>query len=550
VIVPVILSGGSGTRLWPLSREHSPKQFLSLAGSYSLFQRALERAALISDRASIIVCNEEHRFLVAEQLRQMNTQGRIMLEPVGRNTAPAIALAAFQALRDSGAGDVDSRLRGNDETKTGAGEKNSGNGEKNRGSGEAPVLLVLAADHVIKDTAAFQKAAAALLPEVQAGKFGTLGIVPTEVATGYGYIKAGSMDSRLRGNDKLGDEAGLYTVEQFVEKPDMTTAQAYFDEGAALSGSYKWLWNSGMFMVRADRYLEELKRFSPEIYMACEAAMANTQSDFDFVRVDAETFKTCPDDSIDYAVMEPLCSLDNGAQGNGSQAGEPQVVVAPLDAGWSDVGSWAALWDIAEKCDNGNAIINMKGHAGKGTGDTILEDTRNSLISTSDRLVTTLGVDDLVIVDTKDALLVAHKDKVQDVKKIVAEIKARGGQQHRQYREVYRPWGIYDSIGSGVTSSGKQYQVKRITVKPGAKLSVQMHHHRAEHWVVVSGTAKVTNGDNTFLVTENESTFIPIGQIHALENPGKVELEMIEVQSGSYLGEDDIVRLEDKYGRA
>ncbi len=527
MIVPVILSGGSGTRLWPLSREHSPKQFLSLAGSNSLFQRALERAALISDRASIIVCNEKHRFLVAEQLRQMNTQGRIILEPMGRNTAPAIALAAFQALRDSGAGDVDSRLRGNDEKKSGAGEKNSGNGDKNSGSGEAPVLLVLAADHVIKDTAAFQKAAA-LLPEVQAGKFGTLGIVPTEAATGYGYIKAGN------------ESAGLYAVEQFVEKPDAATAQAYFDEGAALSGSYKWLWNSGMFMVRADRYLEELKRFSPEMYAACEAAMANTESDFDFVRVDAEAFKACPDDSIDYAVMEPLCALE----------GEPQVVVAPLDAGWSDVGSWSALWDIAEKCDNGNAIINMKGYAGKGTGDTILNDSRNSLISTCDRLVTTLGVDDLVIVDTMDALLVAHKDKVQDVKKIVAEIKARGGQQHHQHREVYRPWGIYNSIGSGVTSSGKQYQVKRITVKPGAKLSVQMHHHRAEHWVVVSGTAKVTNGDDTFLVTENESTFIPIGQIHALENPGKVELEMIEVQSGSYLGEDDIVRLEDKYGRA
>ena len=357
----------------------------------------------------------------------------------------------------------------------------------------------------------------ALLPAVQAGKFGTLGIVPTEAATGYGYIKAGTENS------------GLFAVEQFVEKPDAETAQGYLD-----SGSYYW--NSGMFMVRADRYLEELKRFSPEMYAACETAMANTQSDFDFVRVDAEAFKACPDDSIDYAVMEPLCSQDDG-----SQAGEPQVVVAPLDAGWSDVGSWSALWDIAEKCEHGNAVL----HAGKGTGDTILNDSRNSLISTSDRLVTTLGVDDLIIVDTKDALLIAHKDKVQDVKKIVAEIKARGGQQHHQHREVYRPWGVYDSI-----DNGERYQVKRITVKPGAKLSVQMHHHRAEHWVVVSGTAKVTNGDKMFLVTENESTFIPIGQIHALENPGKVELEMIEVQSGSYLGEDDIVRFEDKYGRA
>jgi mannose-1-phosphate guanylyltransferase len=488
-LIPVIMAGGSGTRLWPLSRTAFPKQFLSLGYDMTMLQQTVARLDGLSglnDAAPIVITNEEHRFLVAEQLRQMDVQGSILLEPVGRNTAPAIALAAFQALKDNT-------------------------------SGEAPVLLVLAADHVIKDTAAFQKAAMALLPAVQAGKFGTLGIVPTEAATGYGYIKAGVENS------------GLFAVEQFVEKPDAETAQEYLD-----SGSYYW--NSGMFMVRADRYLEELKRFSPEMYAACEAAMANTQSDFDFVRVDAEAFKACPDDSIDYAVMEPLCSLDNG-----SQSGEPQVVVAPLEAGWSDVGSWSALWEIAEKCEHGNAVL----HAGKGTGDTILNDTRNSLVSTSDRLVTTLGVDDLIIVDTKDALLIAHKDKVQDVKKIVAEIKARGGQQHHQHREVYRPWGIYDSI-----DNGERYQVKRITVKPGAKLSVQMHHHRAEHWVVVSGTAKVTNGDDTFLVTENESTYIPIGQIHALENPGKVELEMIEVQSGSYLGEDDIVRFEDKYGRA
>ena len=501
-IIPVIMAGGSGTRLWPLSRERFPKQFLSIAGEQSLFQQAVLRGGLFSTCPPIVVTNEEHRFLVAEQLRQLNVQGSILLEPVGRNTAPAIALAAFQAMKDNT-------------------------------SGEAPVLLVLAADHVIKDTAAFQKAAMALLPAVQAGKFGTLGIVPTEAATGYGYIKAGA------------ESAGLLAVEQFVEKPDAETAQSYFDEGAALSGSYKWFWNSGMFMIRADRYLEELKRFSPDMFAACEAAMANTQQDLDFIRVDKEAFVKCPDDSIDYAVMEPLCSQDNG-----SLEGEPQVVVAPLEAGWSDVGSWSALWEIAEKCENGNSIFNLGGHAGAGKAETILEDTRNSLISTSDRMVTTLGVDDLVIVDTKDALLVAHRDKVQDVKKIVAQIKAQGGTQHQLHREVYRPWGRYDSIDFGVTSSGERYQVKRITVKPGAKLSVQMHHHRAEHWVVVSGSAKVTNGDKTFLVTENESTFIPIGQIHALENPGKVELEMIEVQSGSYLGEDDIVRFEDKYGRA
>lgn len=501
-LIPVIMAGGSGTRLWPLSRTAFPKQFLSLGYDQTMLQQTVARldglssVSGLNDAAPIIITNEDHRFLVAEQLRQMNRDASILLEPVGRNTAPAIALAAFQAMKDNT-------------------------------SGEAPVLLVLAADHVIKDTAAFQKAAAALLPAVQAGKFGTLGIVPTEAATGYGYIKAGT------------ESAGLFAVEQFVEKPDAETAQGYLDSG-------KYYWNSGMFMIRADRYLEELKRFSPEMFAACEAAMANTQQDLDFIRVDKEAFVKCPDDSIDYAVMEPLCSQDNGSQDNGSQnsgskAGEPQVVVAPLEAGWSDVGSWSALWEIAEKCEHGNSVL----HAGAGKGETILEDTRNSLISTSDRMVTTLGVDDLVIVDTKDALLVAHRDKVQDVKKIVAQIKAQGGTQHQLHREVYRPWGRYDSI-----DNGERYQVKRITVKPGAKLSVQMHHHRAEHWVVVSGTAQVTNGDETFLVTENESTFIPIGQVHALENPGKVELEMIEVQSGSYLGEDDIVRFEDKYGRA
>ena len=491
-LIPVIMAGGSGTRLWPLSRTAFPKQFLSLGYDQTMLQQTVARldglssVSGLNDAAPIIITNEDHRFLVAEQLRQMNRDASILLEPVGRNTAPAIALAAFQAMKDNT-------------------------------SGEAPVLLVLAADHVIKDTAAFQKAAAALLPAVQAGKFGTLGIVPTEAATGYGYIKAGT------------ESAGLFAVEQFVEKPDAETAQGYLDSG-------KYYWNSGMFMIRADRYLEELKRFSPEMFAACEAAMANTQQDLDFIRVDKEAFVKCPDDSIDYAVMEPLCSQDNG-----SLEGEPQVVVASLEAGWSDVGSWSALWEIADKCENGNSVL----HAGAGKAETILEDTRNSLISTSDRMVTTLGVDDLVIVDTKDALLVAHRDKVQDVKKIVAQIKAQGGTQHQLHREVYRPWGRYDSI-----DNGERYQVKRITVKPGAKLSVQMHHHRAEHWVVVSGTAQVTNGDETFLVTENESTFIPIGQVHALENPGKVELEMIEVQSGSYLGEDDIVRFEDKYGRA
>ncbi|KZZ06685.1 mannose-1-phosphate guanylyltransferase/mannose-6-phosphate isomerase [Oleibacter sp. HI0075] len=487
-MIPVIMAGGSGTRLWPLSRTAFPKQFLSLGYDETMLQQTVSRLEGLNTTDPIIITNENHRFLVAEQLRQMGQNASILLEPVGRNTAPAIALAAFQALGDN----------------------------KNDPS-VAPILLILAADHVIKDTAAFQAAVNKLEPAVRDGKFGTLGIVPTEPATGYGYIKAGA------------EASGLFTVEQFVEKPDAETAQSYLDAQC-------YYWNSGMFMIRADRYLEELKRHQPAMYAACEAAMANTEQDYDFVRIDKEAFIACPDDSIDYAIMEPLTAEPLTADSANSQ-----VVVAPLDAGWSDVGSWSALWDIADKCEDGNSVL----HAGKGEGETILKDTRNSLISTSDRLVSTLGVDDLVIVDTKDALLVAHRDKVQDVKKIVAQIKEQGGGQHEFHREVYRPWGRYDSI-----DNGERYQVKRITVKPGAKLSVQMHHHRAEHWIVVSGTASVTNGDKTFLVTENESTYIPIGQVHCLENPGKVDLEMIEVQSGSYLGEDDIVRFKDVYGRA
>ncbi len=503
-MIPVIMAGGFGTRLWPLSRTAFPKQFLSLGYDQTMLQQTVARMDGLSAAAPMIITNENHRFLVAEQLRQMGRDGSIILEPVGRNTAPAIALAAFEAM-------VDSRLRGND--------------------GDAPILLVLAADHVIQDTAAFQKAVKALEPAVRAGKFGTLGVVPTEPATGFGYIKAGA------------ESSGLFAVEQFVEKPDAATARRYLDENAALGGeslARKWYWNSGMFMIRADRYLEELKRLSPEMYAACEAAMADTQSDMDFIRINAEAFEQCPDDSIDYAIMEPLT-----AKPLSTSEGEPQVVVAPLEAGWSDVGSWAALWDITDKCDNGNAVL----HAGKGEGDTILKDTRNSLISTSDRLISTLGVDDLVIVDTKDALLIADKSKVQNVKDVVSVLKELGLPHHEFHRELYRPWGVCDSIDPTLNDSHQGYKVKRLTVRPGAKLSLQMHHHRAEHWIVVSGTAKVTNGENTIVLAENESTYIPIGQTHCLENPGTVDLEIIEVQSGSYLGEDDIVRFEDKYGR-
>jgi mannose-1-phosphate guanylyltransferase len=478
MIIPVIMAGGSGTRLWPLSRTAFPKQFIALTSSLTMLQETAARLNGLSNAAPMVICNEEHRFLVAEQMRQQNLHPSILLEPVGRNTAPAIALAAIKAVADAKASSYQ----------------------------EAPVLLVLAADHVIEDVEAFQQCVKTLLPQVQAGKFGTLGIVPTEAATGYGYIKAD-------GN----------SVTEFVEKPDAETAAKYVADG--------YLWNSGMFLICADRYLEELNNCRADIYDACVKSMANTQQDLDFVRIDKAAFEACPDESVDYAVMEPL-------------AARGEVIVAPLDAGWNDVGSWSALWEIADKDEQGNVV------AGQDKENFILQGSTNcyaygSSHEGSGKLITTLDVDNLVIVDTPDALLVANKDKVQDIKKIVAQIKESGRTQHHQHRKVYRPWGIYDSI-----DNGERYQVKRITVKPGAKLSVQMHHHRAEHWIVVSGTAKVTNGDKTFLVTENESTYIPIGQVHALENPGVLPLEMIEVQSGSYLGEDDIVRFEDKYGRA
>ena len=487
MITPVIMAGGSGTRLWPLSRTAFPKQFIALTSQLTMLQETAARlnglcSSPQDQAAPMVICNEEHRFLVAEQMRQQKLNPSILLEPLGRNTAPAIALAAIKAIE----------------------------------SDKDAVLLVLAADHVIEDVNAFQQCVTTLLPEVQAGKFGTLGIVPTEAATGYGYIKAAVSTSTSQGD-------ATQVVSEFVEKPDAETAAKYVADG--------YLWNSGMFLIRADRYLEELKNFRADIYDACIKSMATTQQDLDFVRIDQAAFETCPDESVDYAVMEPL-------------AAKGEVIVAPLDAGWNDVGSWSALWEIADKDEQGNVV------AGQNEDEFILHNSQNCFVYGSsnegtNKMIATLGVENLVIVDTPDALLVANKDKVQDIKKIVAQIKESGRTQHHQHRQVYRPWGIYDSI-----DNGERYQVKRITVKPGAKLSVQMHHHRAEHWIVVSGTAKVTNGENTFLVTENESTYIPIGQVHALENPGVLPLEMIEVQSGSYLGEDDIVRFEDKYGRA
>ena len=461
-ICPVIMAGGSGTRLWPLSRAAHPKQFLRLHGEDTMLQATVKRLSGLDIQASITICNEEHRFFVAEQLREIDKLGSIILEPVGRNTAPAIALAALTVKDD-------------------------------------PLLLVLAADHVMQDEAAFREAVIRAIPLAEAGKLVTFGIVPSAPHTGYGYIK--------RGKD-IGEG---FEVDSFVEKPSSDVAQDYFSSG-------DYYWNSGMFLFRASNYLEELKKFRPDILEQCQGSVMDVKTDLDFLRIDKDMFESCPAESVDYAVMEKTS----------------HAVVVPMDAGWSDIGSWSSLWDISEKDSEGNSTH----------GDVILHNTRNSYVRSDNKLVAVIGVDDLVVVSTKDALMVAHKDSVQDVKMITESLKIQARSEWQLSREVYRPWGKYDSI-----DSGERYQAKRITVKPGAKLSVQMHHHRAEHWVVVSGTARVTNGDKTFLLSENESTYIPVGVVHALENPGKVELELIEVQSGSYLGEDDIVRFEDRYGR-
>ncbi|MBZ5876638.1 mannose-1-phosphate guanylyltransferase/mannose-6-phosphate isomerase [Chromohalobacter israelensis] len=465
-IHPVIMAGGMGSRLWPLSRELHPKQFLPFADEKSMLQATLGRLDGITEAQPILICNEEHRFLAAEQVRQIGKTPSILLEPEGRNTAPAIALAALHALERE----------------------------------ENPVLLILAADHLIQNVDAFHQVIEDALPLAQEGKLVTFGIVPTHAETGYGYIQKGSA---------LG--AHGFEVARFIEKPDLPTAESYL-------ANEDFFWNSGMFLFRAIRYIEELEQYAPEILSSCRLAMDEGVHDLDFLRVDKKAFAACPENSIDYAVMEKTES----------------AAMVSLDAGWSDIGSWSALWDVSDKNTDGNVLY----------GDVLAEDTSHTLVKAEHRLVATLGVDNLVVVETKDAVLVANKDKVQDVKKIVALLKQSGRNEQLNHREVYRPWGVYDSV-----DHGHRYQVKRIMVKPGAKLSVQMHHHRAEHWVVVSGTAKVTNGEKTYLVTENESTFIPVGQVHALENPGVVPLELVEIQSGSYLGEDDIVRFDDRYGR-
>ena len=467
-ITPIIMAGGSGSRLWPLSRQLRPKQFLDLLGDKSLLQQTLARLNGLDVAPPIVISNEEHRFLAAEQLRASGVQdASLLLEPEGRNTAPAITLGALQALKSGKASDT--------------------------------LLLVLAADHVIQDVDAFHKVVISATALAREGHLVTFGIVPTRAEIGYGYIQKGSA---------LGEG---FEVARFVEKPDKDVATGYFESG-------DYLWNSGMFLMRADRYLEALRTHAPDILTACEKAMEGASNDLDFVRVNKASFAACPNDSIDYAVMEK----------------DKHVAVVPLQAGWSDIGSWSALWDVSPKDAQGNVT----------KGDVMTTESRNNLIYSTYRLVVGVGIEDLMVIETKDALLVARKDMDQSVKKIVETLKQQQRGEHLNHREVYRPWGKYDSI-----DMESRYQVKRITVNPGQKLSIQMHHHRSEHWIVVSGTALVGIDGVERLVSENESVYIPLGATHFLSNPGKIPLEVIEVQSGAYLGEDDIVRFEDIYGR-
>ncbi|MDH3282342.1 MAG: mannose-1-phosphate guanylyltransferase/mannose-6-phosphate isomerase [Gammaproteobacteria bacterium] len=475
MILPVILSGGAGTRLWPLSRELYPKQLLPLTGDETMIQQTAARAAAVAGAgAPIVVCNETHRFLVAEQLREAHqVPAAIILEPVGRNTAPAVAVAALVALEQADDDAAD------------------------------PILLVMPADHLIRDQAGFESAVAAGQRLAAQDYLVTFGISPDRPETGYGYI---------RQSETLLDEASAATgVAEFVEKPDIKTARQYIDSG-------NYLWNSGIFMFRAGRYLEELGWLAPAIKEACEAAVLGAKEDLDFLRLDQESFEDCPSDSIDYAVMEKTRA----------------AAVVPLAADWSDVGSWAALHRVAES----DAADNVT------AGDVITEDTEGCFIYSSGRLVATVGLRGHIVVETADAVMVAAKNRVEDVKKLVQQLKEQGREEPNLHRKVYRPWGSYDSI-----EVDEGFQVKRITVNPGGVLSLQLHHRRAEHWVVVRGTAKVRRGDETFMLKENESTYIPVETMHRLENPGSEPVELIEVQTGDYLGEDDIERFEDQYGR-
>ncbi|MCH1554357.1 MAG: mannose-1-phosphate guanylyltransferase/mannose-6-phosphate isomerase [Luminiphilus sp.] len=467
-INPVLLCGGVGSRLWPVSREARPKQYLNLIGEQSMLQQTLGRLHGLPLASPIVVCNEQHRFLVAEQLRQLGIGSpSIVLEPAGRNTAPAIAIAAIEALTKD----------------------------------PEAVLLVLPADHHIADVGVLQSAVNEALTVVDPGRLITFGLIPNRPETGYGYIRCGKVLS-----------GSISELVEFVEKPNTATAEAYLESG-------DYVWNSGMFMFRADAYCEALATHQPEMLKICRQAMAAASTDMDFVRPDPELFASCPSDSIDYAVME---KTDRGA-------------VVSLDCGWSDIGAWSALWDAGSSDADGNVAV----------GDVVLDNSRNSYVRSQSRLVTATGIDDLVIVETADAVMVANRHSVQDVKNIVNTLKAQGRDEAHSHHRVFRPWGSYESL---VSAEG--FQVKRIIVNPGQRLSLQMHHHRAEHWVVVRGVAEVVNGEETVLLREDQSTYIPIGAKHRLSNLGDVPLELIEVQSGSYLGEDDIVRFEDVYGRS
>lgn len=459
MLIPVILSGGVGSRLWPLSREHYPKQLLPLVNEQTLLQNTITRLQDLPNKADpMIICNESHRFLVAEQLRNIDVHPEhIVLEPIGRNTAPAVAIAALMAPADA-------------------------------------LLLVLPADHFISDTNKFSEAVIEGVSLAEQNNLVTFGIVPNSPETGYGYIKAQGV-----------------SVERFVEKPDLETAKQYLD-------SKEYYWNSGMFIFKASEYISELEKFAPDILAACRESIANAKQDQDFLRLDQTTFEQSPSISIDYAVMEKT----------------QQAAVIPLDAGWNDVGAWSSLWEVSEQDSDNNVLL----------GDVLTENAENCYLRAENRLLAAIGVKDLTIVETADAVLVAHKDQVQDVKKIVNRLKEQNRPEIELHRQVYRPWGSYECI-----DSEERFQVKRITVNPGASLSLQKHYHRSEHWIVVTGTARITKGDENFILSENQSTYIPLGIKHRLENPGKIPLELIEVQSGSYLGEDDITRYDDTYGR-
>jgi mannose-1-phosphate guanylyltransferase/mannose-6-phosphate isomerase len=472
MIVPVILAGGSGTRLWPLSREMYPKQLINLINEKTMLQETIMRLSDLENIGNpIVICNDNHRFMVAEQLREIEvTTESILLEPVGRNTAPALAIAALKLLSQ----------------------------------GVNPLLLVLPADHIIKEVSVFHDALNSGESFAQEGFLVTFGIVPEMAETGYGYIRKGD---QLSGSGST----EVFKIAAFVEKPDKKTAEEYVKSGL-------YCWNSGMFMFKASQVIEELKKYAPEIVEACERTLNSGKEDLDFFRLDAEAFEACPSNSIDYALME---KTDKG-------------VMVSLKAGWDDLGSWEALWKVGEKNKNGNVV----------QGDVLTHDVKNSYLKATHRMIAAVGLENHIIIETSDAVLVSPRDRVQEVKQFVDQLKSNKRSEAILHRKVYRPWGVYE----GIDISGR-FQVKRITVNPGSILSLQKHFHRSEHWIVVKGTAIVTKGDDTFILKEDESTYIPLGEIHRLENPGKIDLELIEVQSGSYLGEDDIVRFEDVYGR-